>query len=146
VKLRVVAGIIVAGLLGFLVIQMLPFGHNHTNPVVSQEIKWDSNQTRDLAVRACYDCHSNETIWPWYTNIAPISWLTQHDVEEGRQYLNFSEWDKPQQYASKIIDQIQSGNMPKKIYLPIHPTANLTDAEKQALIQGLTLTLKQPGS
>jgi hypothetical protein len=142
-RLKIVLGIVVAGFLMFLLIQLIPYGHNHTNPPVSQEIKWNSSQTRDLAVRACYDCHSNETAWPWYTNIAPVSWLTQHDVEEGRQYLNFSEWDKPQQYASKIIEQIQSGNMPKRIYLPIHPPANLTPAEKQALIQGLTATLGQ---
>jgi len=140
-RLKLVAGIVTAGFLMFLLIQLIPYGHSHTNPTVSQEIKWDSTQTRDLAVRACYDCHSNETVWPWYTNIAPMSWLTQHDVDEGRQYLNFSEWDKSQPYASKIIDQIQSGSMPKRIYLPIHPTANLTAAEKQALIQGLTTTL-----
>ena len=65
----------------FLVAQLIPFGRSHTNPVVVKEPTWDSPTTRDLAKRACFDCHSNETVWPWYTNIAPVSWLTQRDVK-----------------------------------------------------------------
>jgi hypothetical protein len=83
------------GAVGVLVlavlIQFVPYGRNHTNPAVIMEPTWDSPQTRQLAVRACYDCHSNETAWPWYTNVAPVSWLTQHDVDDGRHKLNFSE-------------------------------------------------------
>jgi hypothetical protein len=55
----------------FALIQVVPYGRSHTNPPVQSEPKWDSPQTRALAVRACYDCHSNETTWPWYTNVAP---------------------------------------------------------------------------
>jgi hypothetical protein len=72
-------------------IQFVPYGRDHSNPAVRAEPAWDSPRTRELTVRACYDCHSNETTWPWYTNIAPISWLVQSDVERGRAELNYSD-------------------------------------------------------
>ena len=62
---------------GFALTQVVPYGRNHTNPAVVYEPDWDSPETRALAERACFDCHSNETTWPWYSTIAPISWLTQ---------------------------------------------------------------------
>jgi hypothetical protein len=82
-----VAGLVVLGVL----IQFVPYGHDHTNPPVMQEPQWDTMQTRPLAKRACFDCHSNETVWPWYSNIAPASWLIYRDVAEGREHFNFSE-------------------------------------------------------
>ena len=88
--LAVIACIGVVVLMAF--IQLIPFGRAHANPPVLQEPNWDSPQTRDLASRACFDCHSNETTWPWYSNVAPVSWLVQRDVDEGREKLNFSEW------------------------------------------------------
>ncbi|GAB4273901.1 MAG: hypothetical protein Kow0080_21840 [Candidatus Promineifilaceae bacterium] len=130
---------------GFLLIQLVPYGRSHTNPPVIREPNWDSPQTRELAQRACFDCHSNETIWPWYSNIAPFSWLTQHDVEEGRQKLNFSEWGSGREgeRAHEMAETILEGEMPPVIYLPTHPNARLTDAEKQALIAGLQSTAQQ---
>ena len=124
---------------GFLLIQLVPYGRNHTNPPVIQEPNWDSPETRALAERACFACHSNETVWPWYSNIAPISWLTQHDTEEGRQILNFSEWgvNGRHQESDEIAESIQEGEMPMPIFLITHAEARLTDAEKQALIRGL---------
>ena len=142
-RIRTVVGVILAGVVLFGLIQLIPYGHNHTNPPVSQEVRWDSPQTRALAVRACFDCHSNETVWPWYSNIAPISWLIQHDVEDGRGKLNFSEWDKAQSGASKVVREIQSGSMPKFYYVPIHPSANLSETERNSLIEGLRGTLGQ---
>jgi hypothetical protein len=59
------------------------YGRDHSNPPVRIEPRWDRARTRELAVRACFDCHSNQTRWPWYSHVAPISWLVQHDVEEG---------------------------------------------------------------
>ena len=76
-----------------LLIQVIPYGHDHTNPPVVNEPNWDSPQTREITKRACFDCHSNETVWPWYSNIAPVSWLVYRDVSDGREHLNFSEWD-----------------------------------------------------
>ena len=82
---------VLALVLLFGLIQLLPYGHNHNNPPVQQEPAWDSPQTQALAKRACYDCHSNESVWPSYSNVAPISWLVQHDVDDGRRRLNLSE-------------------------------------------------------
>jgi hypothetical protein len=81
---------ILAGLLAivFIAIQFIPV--NRTNPTVSTPIKWNSPETEALARRACMDCHSNETVWPWYANIAPASWLVYYDVQQGRSRLNFS--------------------------------------------------------
>jgi hypothetical protein len=136
------------GLIGLvlllLLIQLVPYGRDHTNPPVSQEPPWDSPQTRELAMRACQDCHSNETIWPWYSNIAPVSWLVQRDVEEGRQKLNFSEWDRPQgREVDEAAETVQRGEMPPWYFLLPHPEARLTQAEEQLLIQGLEATFGQ---
>ena len=140
--LRIIVIIVAIVVGGFLLIQLIPYGHNHTNPPVIQEPQWDSPQTRELAVRACFDCHSNESSWPIYSNIAPISWLVQHDVEDGRRSLNFSEWNKPQREARNAGREVLRGEMPDPKYLPLHPQARLTDAEKQALIQGLNNSLR----
>jgi mono/diheme cytochrome c family protein len=125
----------------FGLFQLIPYGHNHADPAVAAEPQWDSPQTRELAVRACYDCHSNETAWPWYTNIAPASWLIQHDVEDGRRRLNFSDWSRPQREARSAARQVTRGEMPPWYYLPLHPSARLTPAETQALVDGLQVTL-----
>jgi hypothetical protein len=140
--LGVVAGIIVGGIL----IQFIPYGHDHTNPPVAAEPNWDSPQTRELAVRACYDCHSNQTTWPWYSNIAPVSWLIQHDVVEGRSKLNFTDWNAPQPEADNAARQVQRGAMPQSYYVALHPSANLTAEEKAALIKGLEATTAGGGN
>jgi hypothetical protein len=129
---RILLGVIAVGVL----IQLVPFGRQHANPPVVQEPAWDSPQTRDLAKRACYDCHSNETVWPWYSVVAPVSWLNQRDVNEGRQHLNFSEFNQPQRHAGHVVEEIRTGDMPLWFYLPLHAAARLTDAEKRALIAG----------
>ena len=128
-------------LLAAVIIQFVPFGHEHTNPPVAKEPAWDSPQTRDLVRRACFDCHSNETTWPWYSNVAPVSWLVQRDVNGGRSHLNFSEWDHPQRHAKDVAEQVKEGDMPPWFYLPMHPNAKLSDAEKSALIAGAEKTL-----
>ena len=138
---KIVLGVVIGLIAGFVLIQFLPYGHDHTNPAVSAEPQWDSPQTLDLAVRACYDCHSNQSSWPWYSNIAPISWLIQHDVQQGRARLNFSQWGSSGRGAGDAAEQLQRGTMPQWYYVLLHPTANLTSAEKQALIQGLQTSL-----
>ena len=124
----------------FVLVQLVPYGRNHTNPPVQAEPQWDSPETRALVKRACFDCHSNETVWPWYANIAPFSWVVQRDVDEGRGKLNFSEWNRPQE-ADEVIEVIQKGKMPPKMYLLAHPQARLTQAEKERLIRGLQASL-----
>lgn len=127
-----------------VVVQVIPYGRDHTNPPLFLEPVWDSTQTRDLAVRACFDCHSNETVWPWYSNMAPMSWLLQQDVEEGREALNFSEWNRPQE-GEEAAQTVREGSMPPGPYLFTHPDGRLTDTELTALAEGLTATLGDEG-
>lgn len=124
-----------------LLIQVVPYGRNHDNPPVMQEPTWDSPRTRELAVRACFDCHSNETEWLWYHNIAPISWGVQWDVDNGRATMNFSEWNREQDEAKDAAEVIAEGEMPPNRYTIVHPAALLTDAEKEELMQGLARTI-----
>jgi hypothetical protein len=125
----------------FLLIQTIPYGRDHSNPPVTQEPAWDSPQTRALAVSACFDCHSNQTKWPWYSNIAPVSWLVQRDVDDGRARLNFSEWDSPQRRADEVAEAVDEGNMPPLQYRLLHPGSRLSSSERQTLVQGLVATL-----
>jgi hypothetical protein len=139
--IKKIVGISVLVLVGlFIAIQLIPYGHQHSNPPVQQEPNWADTQTRDLAVRACFDCHSNETVWPWYSNIAPISWLTVHDVQEGRSRLNFSEWGRTGHEVGEVSEVIHEGEMPPPYFLIMHPEARLSAAEKQTLINGLLAT------
>ena len=125
----------------FVLIQFVPYGRAHENPPVRQEPRWDSPATRELARRACFDCHSNETTWPWYTWVAPMSWLVQRDVEEAREEMNFSEWDRPQKEAHEAPEMVEKGEMPPWFYLPLHSEAKLTADEKAQLIRGLEATV-----
>jgi len=128
-------------LLVAVLIQFIPFGHDHSNPPTTKEPAWDSPQTRDLTLRACFDCHSNQTGWRFYSYVAPVSWLVARDVNEGRRHLNFSAWDQPQKHAKDVAEQVKTGEMPLWFYVPLHPSANLSDAEKQALIEGAAKSL-----
>lgn len=137
--LLVIVGVFVLG----LAIQLVPYGRDHNNPPVVAEPNWDSAQTKALYDRACADCHSNDTTWPWYSNIAPVSWLVQHDVEEGRQHLNTSLWGKQRVETHEVSEVILEGEMPMGVYTITHPEARLTQSEKQALAQGLLATFSQ---
>jgi len=128
-----------AGLLVF--IQAIPYGRAHTNPPVIVEPAWSTPQVRVLAQRACFDCHSNSTRWPWYSHVAPISWLVQYDTDEGRKKLNLSEWNLPQREADEASEVVREGEMPPAIYLVTHPEARLSDAERQTLADGLAKSL-----
>ncbi|MEZ5409835.1 MAG: heme-binding domain-containing protein [Acidimicrobiales bacterium] len=126
----------------FGLLQVVPYGRTHSNPVVTGEPQWASAETRDLAVRACYDCHSNETKYPWYSNVAPMSWLTQNHIDEGRSKLNFSEFTTNPREAHEAVDAIESGAMPPNYYtwFGLHSTSKLTEDEKLKLIAGLQAT------
>jgi mono/diheme cytochrome c family protein len=142
---KIAVGILL-GLVGvFAIIQLVPYGRDHHNPPVAAEPAWDRPETRALAARACFDCHSNETHWPWYSNVAPASWLVQDHVDEGRQVLNFSEWNRPQDEAHEAAEEVQEGEMPPSSYLWLHPEARLSDAERQQLVAGLRQTLGGEG-
>lgn len=133
----------------FGAIQIVPISRE--NPPILREPVWDTPVTRELADMACYDCHSNYTRWPWYAAVAPASWVVWYDVTEGREALNFSEWDRhldddivdpddpfpPKTLSERIEDEIRNGTMPPGAYRLLHPEARLSEAEKDALIEGL---------
>ena len=125
----------------FVLIQLVPYGRAHDNPAVRREPAWVGPRTAALVRRACYDCHSNETTWPWYSHVAPISWLVQSDVDEGRAHLNFSEFDREQRHADDAAEEVEKGEMPPAAYGWTHPGARLDDEEKRELIRGLKATL-----
>jgi len=135
--LKLIGGLIILVIAGFLLIQLIPV--NTTNPPIVNEPNWDSPQTRELAQRACFDCHSNETVWPGYSKIAPVSWLIAHDVKDGREHLNFSYYRPKRENES--IEVIRKGEMPPIYYTVLHPEAKLTPTEKESLITGLRATL-----
>ncbi|MDD5369429.1 MAG: heme-binding domain-containing protein [Anaerolineaceae bacterium] len=143
-RVSIIIGVLILLSVGCLLLaQLVPYGRNHTNPPVANEPKWDSPQTRELAKTACFDCHSNETVWGWYSNVAPFSWLIQNDVDEGRRVINFSEWGAANaRRLREIPEVIQGGSMPPLQYSLIHPNAILSSTQKQQLIQGFQTILK----
>jgi mono/diheme cytochrome c family protein len=129
--------------LGVMVaVQFVPYGRDHTNPAVTEAAAFAPGPGLELARGACFDCHSNETLWPWYTNIAPGSWLVQRDVDEGRATLNFSEWDRPQAEVDELLEVVQEGGMPPTSYSLIHPAARLSEAERAILLDAMRQMLR----
>lgn len=135
---KVLGTLVILGVIGFAVIQLIPV--DRSNPPVVNEPKWDSPQTKALVERACFDCHSNETKWPAYSYIAPVSWLVADHVHEGRDKYNLSDWMHHPVEADEIIEEIEEGKMPLPSYLILHPEARLSPAEKKLLIAGLEKT------
>lgn len=124
-----------------VLIQLIPFGRDHKNPPVTGTPQWDSPRTEKLFNRACKDCHSNQTIWPWYSSIAPVSWLTGIDVKIGRAKFNVSEWGREgKNKGDEAAEETRKGKMPPWFYLPAHPEAKLTTSEKDELVKGLVAT------
>ena len=110
---------------------------NMSNPPVRSDIE-TPEKVKKILRESCYDCHSNETVWYWYTEYAPVSWLIAHDVNEGREYLNFSTWDKYSKTEKKelladSIESINEGEMPMKIYELMHPDAKIDKEELKIL-------------
>ena len=138
---KIILIIVVIGVVLFVLAQLVPYGRNHTNPPVVQEIQWDSPETLALARRACYDCHSNETVWPWYSNVAPASWLLAADTTDARNSMNFSEWGSRSQPAQVNVRQIEEGRMPPSRYTALHPESRLTAAEKAQLVAGIQASM-----
>ncbi len=116
-------------------IQLVPYGRDHGAPPVGAEAPWTDPEARELAVGACYDCHSSETRWPWYSNVAPLSWLVQRDVDRGRDELSFSDWDEGD--GEDAAETIAEGDMPPRQYTWMHADARLGFEEKEALIEAL---------
>ncbi len=115
--------------------QLVPV--DRTNPPVETEVPATA-EARSVLRRACYDCHSNETTWPWYSRIAPVSWLVARDVHEGREELNYSTWNRytTEQQLKKLKksrEEVAEGEMPPWLYLPLHPDARLSGDDRAVL-------------
>jgi hypothetical protein len=124
----------------FALMQAIPYGKNHINPPVVSEPRWDTPETRATVKTACFDCHSNETTWPWYANVAPASWIVQRDVDAARAKLNFSDW-RPG-YDADDIEAALKERMPLRLYWRINPHARLGPSDRVYLIRGLTRTIE----
>jgi hypothetical protein len=133
--------VVLAGIAVFAVAQFIPV--TGANPPADQTQTIFANMTvppdvTSILTRACQDCHSNQTAWPWYSRIAPVSWLVAHDVDEGRRELNFSGWGsynarRQDRKLKEICEQIERGEMPMPIYTVMHPNAKLTASDRKAL-------------
>jgi hypothetical protein len=132
----------IAAVVVFGLIQLVPFGHDHTNPPIVSEPNWVSPEARALVKQSCFQCHSNETEWPWYSNIAPASWLIAMDVKEGREQFNFSDWQNHPGEVDEMAEEIQDGGMPPIQYWMFHPDAKLNDQQKQDLIRALEQSIQ----
>lgn len=128
-------------LAGFVGIQWVPCPTK--NPSGGKPVKWDSPQTEHLFRRACADCHSNETVWPWYSRVAPVSWFVSGHVQDARADWNISTDSETD--MEEVTHQIRRNKMPLPSYLWLHPEARLTEQEKTNLLQGLEKTLSPAG-
>jgi hypothetical protein len=124
-----------------VLLQLVPYGRDHSNPLVTQDAPWPDGRARELAMTACYDCHSNRTRWPPQSYVAPFSWMVARDVEQGREALNFSTWfsagDEDDGEADDAAEAVADAEMPPRRYLLVHPDAALSDAERQVLVEAL---------
>ena len=131
----------------FIVIQFIPYGTDHTNPAITGEPAWDSPKTKILFMHACGDCHSNETKWPWYSNIAPISWFVYSHVMEGREHFNVSVWGvQKKNKGDEAVEEVEKNEMPLFSYIIAHPDAELSKEEKARFIEGLRRTFGEKKS
>ncbi len=132
-----------AGLALLLLIVIQFFQPSGTNPpseaaATFEAVAKPSPEVSAVVRRACRDCHSNQTIWPWYSRVAPVSWLVVDDVQEARVHLNFSEWNRYSPELSRlkmgqVCEEAKAGKMPLWYYLPMHPEARLGAADVAAL-------------
>ncbi len=136
-KLKIVGALALSA----VAIQFIPYGKTYTNPPIISEPTWDSPRTKELFNNACANCHSHQTTYPWYSKVAPLSWLIQRDVDEGREHFNVSAWGAQKKNEGEdAAKELREGDMPPWFYLPTHPEAKLTDGEKKELISGFEKT------
>lgn len=146
---RIARWVGIALALAFVAIQLVPV--DRTNPPVEADVP-ASDEARAVLRRACYDCHSNETVWPWYSYVAPISWLVARDVREGRADLNYSTWNRLEtkdriKALRESWEEVEEGEMPLWFYLPAHPEARLSPQDRTILREwSLSMGGADPGT
>jgi hypothetical protein len=125
-----------------IVIQFIPANRPTNNPPEGYDF-FKANEVpaeiETMLRNTCYDCHSQETNYPWYAHVAPVSWLLAKDVREGRHHLDFSNWGslnllKQMDALDDISDEVELGDMPMPIYIPLHPSARLSDADRDKIV------------
>ncbi|MFN8224888.1 MAG: heme-binding domain-containing protein [Gaiellales bacterium] len=134
---RVVLRVGLALVLLFALIQLVPYGRSTHNPPVTRAAQFPDATTSRLFASACGDCHSNLTKRWWLTRIAPASWLAENDIRGGRENLNVSAWDRPQEGVDDVVEAVEGGGMPPLQYKLFHGDARLSDAQRQQLAAGL---------
>ncbi len=135
----------------FLAIQL--FRIDKQNPPVSADkdflvLNTASPEVQSIIQASCYDCHSNTSVYPWYTNVAPVSWWIKHHINEGREHLNFSDWGnysakKADHKLEECVEMIQEGEMPMNSYTLIHRETKLSDEQKLMLVNWFS-SLRKP--
>jgi len=130
--LRLATGVLLAALVAIQLVPVAP-----ENPPVETEVP-APEAVHAVLRRACYDCHSHETRWPWYARLAPVSWLVADDVSEAREHLNFSTWNRydaseRRELREEVWEEVEEGEMPLWFYTPLHPEARLSDADRATL-------------
>jgi cytochrome c551/c552 len=137
---KILKWLAIALAIAFVVIQFIRPAR--TNPPVDETATLSARlqltpEVGAILDRSCVDCHSHKTVWPWYSNVAPVSWFLTHDVNEGRRHWNVSNWPTdPKRSAHRLeelCEQVTKGEMPMAIYVVMHPTAKLSDADKKTL-------------
>jgi Haem-binding domain len=139
---RIVNIIFIFILLVLLGIQFIPI--KKTNPIITQDIQAPA-EVKSILRSSCYNCHSNETKWPWYSNFAPVSWMIINDVEDARNKLNFSTWnkisfEKKEELMKDIWDEIRQEDMPLTLYTYVHPESKLDLLQKNIIKKWITGT------
>jgi len=134
--------------LGLLLILAQIYRPTRTNPQIHAEQQIGAYLTAEPVIppileRSCNDCHSNRTVWPWYSQVAPVSWLVVSDVNRGRRRVNFSEWgsypaDKRSKLLAAICKEVTEGDMPPMTYRPMHSSAKLSKADAQEICRWTT--------
>jgi cytochrome c551/c552 len=142
---------LVPALIGLLILIQL-IRPSMVNPQVDSKQELSAHLTVEPTAqaifdRSCKDCHSNQTVWPWYSHVAPASWLVASDVNGGRSHLNFSEWgtypiEKSGKLLGEICKEVQEGDMPPFQYTPMHRTSKLTKADQEDVCRW-TMTAQQ---
>jgi hypothetical protein len=122
-------------ILAFIAVQYIDVGY--TNPPVKADLQAPI-EVKNILKTSCYDCHSNQTKWPWYSKVAPISWMIIDDVNEGRKHLNFSEWgtlysERREELKKKILEELNTDEMPPSKYTFVHRSASLEIIQKNTL-------------
>ena len=130
--------IVIISIAVIVLIQLIPVNRDNPATDPSSEIKLDG-EVKLIVQTACYDCHSNNTKWPWYSYVAPVSWLVSYDVSQGRDEINFSMWNTyPQKRINRklteIAEQVEEGKMPLPKYVIMHSEADLDESQRKVLI------------